>query len=277
MEQALEKYFIDNGKLKPVGSFYDFLNESGTYIFEVVRVIGGIPLFVEEHLERLRNSAVKTAIGTSANLKEIKESVHRLISKNNTKTGNIKIVCGYYREEVHSWIYFIPYKYPSEKDYSEGVEVGILYTERINPEAKTIQPQVRETANALIKSGNYYEVLLADRHGYIREGSRSNVFFIQGSMILTPPESTVLNGITRRKVLEILNQECCKFKEAPVRISSLGKFDCIFLTGTSPKVLPVRSVDGIVFDPCNQTCRKIMARFNALADLYISGKIKKIY
>ena len=272
MEQIIEKYFIAEGGLKPAIEFNDFLDEPGTYIFEVLRVISGVPLFLDEHLDRLRLSAEKTGYPQKADLIEVKKKVSMLIKENRVQEGNIKIVFRFYQNKIFFWFYFIPFHYPSEEDYKSGVSVGILRAERENPEAKTIQAGMREKANAMIDGHYIYEVLLVDNQGFIREGSRSNVFFIKGNNVITPPSGKVLNGITRQKVIGILMPDCCTFNEVPVALSDLEKFDCLFLTGTSPKVLPVCRVGNLRFSPKNKICNEIMDRYNRMIKMYISER-----
>jgi branched-chain amino acid aminotransferase len=268
MEQAIEKYFLEGEELKPVNKFYDFPDKQGIYIFEVLRVISGVPLFIDEHLGRLQQSVLKSGLNREIDLIRIKKSVLRLIKENQTQVGNIKIVFWFHQGQFNFWLYFIPYNYPSAKDYAEGVRVGVLQAERTNPEAKTIQPNVRETANKLINQQNIYEVLLVDSQGNIREGSRSNVFFVKGDKIVTPPTETVLNGITRQKVIEIINSSGLDFEENLVPLNELGTFDCLFLTGTSPKVLPVSQVENMKFDPQNSVCRSLIIKYNSLLERY---------
>jgi branched-chain amino acid aminotransferase len=270
MEQTIEKYFLEGDELKPINEFYNFLGKPGIYIFEVLRVISGVPLFIDEHVERLQQSVLKSGLNREVDLVRIKNSVLRLIKENQTQVGNIKIVFWFHQGQFYSWLYFIPYKYPSGKDYDEGVRVGVLQVERTNPEAKTIQPNVRKTANNLINKNNIYEVLLVDNRGNVREGSRSNVFFIKGELIVTPPAETVLNGITRQKVIEIINSSGFYFKEKPVPFDELGTFDSLFLTGTSPKVLPVRQVENLKFDPKNSICRALIIKYNSVLEKYIN-------
>lgn len=269
MNQILGKYFLEQGELKAVETFYDFTGNPGACIFEVLRVISGVPLFLDDHLLRLEFSAGKLGFGQPVDVQHIREMIYLLISKNQVQTGNIKIVVRHFQHKNSTWAYFIPYKYPSESDYKNGVGLGILQAERTNPEAKTIQPEVRETANKMIQSGGFYEVLLADNQGFIREGSRSNIFFTQGCTVVTPPSETVLNGITRRKIIEILKAGNYTWIEKTIALSDLGSFDSAFLTGTSPKVLPVRRIENLPFNPGNPLCTSIMDSYDRLVEEYI--------
>ena len=270
MEHLREKYFLDGEELKPVSGFYNFPDGQGICIFEVLRVISGIPLFLNEHLGRLQVSAEKSGISYRFRTDEFKKSVIRLIRENQTKTGNIKVVIQFYEERMNFRIYFIPYRYPSDKDYLEGATAGILKAERNNPGAKTIQPEIRELANDQIRKHGFYDVLLVDNLGFIREGSRSNLFFIKDNHLVTPPLDMVLNGITRRKVIELIHSSGRSIFERPVSLKELESFDSLFLTGTSPKILPVKSVGNQTFDSQAPICRELMKNYDHLIEKYIS-------
>ena len=122
----------------------------------------------------------------------------------------------------------------------------------------------------MIKLQGLYEVLLVDNDGFIREGSRSNVFFIKGQAVITPPAKMVLDGITRQKVISILDSSCCTFREEAVALSQLGQFDTVMLTGTSPKVLPISRIGDLNFSTTNKIYSEIKRRYDALIDNYIT-------
>jgi branched-chain amino acid aminotransferase len=269
MEQIVEKYFIEGDKLMPVYSFGNFQNLTGIIVYEVLRVISGFPLFIGEHLERLQQSVSRIGINKEIDLATLKKAVLKLIVENRIQVGNIKIVLHFDKKRIDTLAYFIPHRYPTEEEYTKGVAVGILHAERSNPEAKTIQPVVRELANNRIGIKKTYEVLLVDSSGNIREGSRSNVFFIQGDQVLTPPAETVLNGITRQKVVDILSSGRYNFVEKPVPFVDLKMFDGLFLTGTSPKVLPISRVENMSFVPGNQICHTIANEYDGLIEKYL--------
>ena len=258
----LYNYYILNGELNPVAEFVPAENDGG--IYEVVRVERGVPLFIGEHLQRFFSS-VKMARKISLYSKfEIIAFVKKLIAKNGVEAGNILISC---RESLK--IFFVAHRYPTEKMVEEGVVCGVLNAERVNPNAKVLQTSVRQKADKLISENNYYEVLLVDNSGRITEGSRSNVFFVKGNEIITSPGNNVLLGVTRKNAILLAQEAGYFFFEEEIEFEKLSDFDAVFITGTSPKILPVKQVDNFLFDPQNKIVRFLIDGYNQLIDEYI--------
>jgi len=103
----------------------------------------------------------------------------------------------------------------------------------------------------------------------VSEGSRSNVFFIRHDLIRTPPGDQVLKGITRNKVIQLCRKLNIKLIEDPISIDELNKFEAVFLTGTSPKVLPVRRIGSMIYNPDHQLTRLLAVAYDELAADYI--------
>ena len=107
----------------------------------------------------------------------------------------------------------------------------------------------------------------------ITEGSRSNVFFVNGNKFYTAPASKVLVGVTRTKVIECIDELDFTVIEEAVLASQTGMFDAVFLTGTSPKVLPVNSIDSIHFEVKNIFVEQLMAKYNSMIDTYLNQQV----
>jgi branched-chain amino acid aminotransferase len=117
-----------------------------------------------------------------------------------------------------------------------------------------------------------YEVLLVDRHGRITEGSRSNVFFVKGNRFYTAPASQVLGGVTRKKVLQCLHGLGFTVIVEAVSAIEIGSFEAVFLTGTSPGVLPVNYIDAVYFKTDNPSVRQLMAQYDLMIEAYLAGQ-----
>ncbi len=258
----IHKYFCFNGKIKPVEEFIPSENEGG--IYEVLRVVNGIPLFLEDHLERFSRSANIAGKVIRYSVHEIHKMLHMLINRNEVDEGNILISC-----KTNLKAFFIAHSYPDAEQYKQGVICGVLHAERENPNAKVFQTTVRQKANTLIAENNFFEVLLVDHDERITEGSRSNVFFIEGNEIITPLAGQVLLGITRQKTLECAEKLGLMVTERNVYFSDLSAFDAVFITGTSPKILPVKEVDAFHFNSNNTILRSLMTCFDKMISDYI--------
>ena len=250
----------------------DFQSEtfnSDRTIYEVIRVIEGIGIFLEDHFLRLKQSFGNQSINFEMSFDNFERSVSELININLKIEGNIKFAYSM-TEKIAQWaFYFIPHSYPTDLDFIQGVSTDLLHNERDNPNAKVIQTRIREEANHLISERNIYEILLVDRGGMITEGSRSNVFFVKDGVFYTAPESMVLVGITRQKVIECIRQLGFCLVEEAVSESDIYRFDAVFITGTSPKVLPVRSIRNQKYNTKLGSVSDLMNSYNKIIEQYI--------
>jgi branched-chain amino acid aminotransferase len=97
----------------------------------------------------------------------------------------------------------------------------------------------KEAVNA-----GYDEAIMLDTSGFVCEASGENIFVYSGGYIKTPPLSSVLPGITRNSVIEVMEKEMgLKIKEERVTRDELYIADEVFLTGTAAEVTPVREID----------------------------------
>lgn len=250
------------------------LKEKPVQLYEVIRIIDNIPLFLEDHLERLFRTARLNNIANLPPYHEIVEKILNMIDDENRKMGNLKLTFTVTPSKVHPImdIEFIPHFYPAEEKYTTGVKTGILEAERPNPQAKIQNMELRNKANLIMSKENVYEVLLIDHEGNITEGSRSNIFFIKGNQLFTAPDDKVLQGITRKKILELCDSHKIKVVKTAVPFSGLDSYTGAFLTGSSPKVLPVYSIHQIQFEPGLPLIRKIIDLYDKEIEFYLKSK-----
>ena len=261
-------YFIFNDQIIPVSAFADTENSGG--IYEVIRVDRGIPLFIDDHLARLFNSAVIAGETVLYTKSKIKSLLKLLIHKNKIDEGNILV-----SSDINLKLFFIAHKYPSPEMYEKGVVCGILDAERDNPNAKILQTSIRQSANRLIEENNFYEILLVNKRGRITEGSRSNVFFVKENKIITPPGNGVLLGITRQKTIQLIQSLGVDFVEREVLLNELTRLNGLFITGTSPKILPIKRVNNYSFNPKNRLVQTLISHYNLMVDEYVEKSLLK--
>lgn len=239
-------YFLLNGTLKSIDFFIGECTEDGMDIYEVMRIEDGVALFLDDHLDRLFQSAAIAQKTLWFTRKNLIHKLNMLISANSIENGNIKIEFRYYgNEDKHFLAYYIPTKYPSPETYLNGVKVCLYKAERIRPNAKIFNSMVRGGANQLIEDKSVFETLLVDHNNLITEGSRSNVFFIKEDFIYTASDSLVLPGVIRKKLLEIIKNSGLQLKMEAISSNSINEMDAAFLSGTSLRVLPINNVEGI--------------------------------
>ena len=228
---------------------------------EVIRLNGGRPQFLPEHYERLEKSLAGMGMPVPFTYDRLESCIAELAEDSGISDHNIKI-------EVdlggHSIMYLNPTHYPDDELYEQGVRTDLLSGERKNPNIKMMDHELRDAANKAIRSGDLYEVLLVNREGRITEGSRSNVFFIRDGEVYTSPSEAVLLGVTRSMIIKIIEKAGIPLHYSMVKKDELDEFDAAFISGTSPKVLPIASVGNIRFDVNDKVLRHIMAEYNSL-------------
>ncbi len=264
-------HYIENSNVRE-GIYVEGSEFVNMQIYEVLRVVDGVALFAEDHFARFQASCELMQVKNFPNQDRFKRELNQLIELNDLHEGNVKID---YSLLVNGHTRFclrvIPHQYPSAQMYEQGVTLALLHAERTNPQAKVLQ-SVRELADGRIRECQCYEVLLVDQQNRITEGSRSNVFFIKGDEFFTAPDALVLSGITRLKVMDCIRSLGYGLREQAVGENELGACDAVFLTGTSPKILPVSQVEELSFASQSPKLRELMDAYDALISVYVLAK-----
>ncbi|GBC62900.1 branched-chain amino acid aminotransferase [Desulfonema ishimotonii] len=242
-QEAVSEYFIVDRKLRATDDMKIFDRIGGDALYEVVKVVDGIPLFFEAHMARLRQSGKKSAIEIQKKDAEISEEIAALVQKNRCDHINVKLVRTELDGKEIFLTYFIRSEYPGRNVYARGIHTILFRGERENPNIKTVSASFRERVQAAREKTGAYEALLTDRNGYISEGSRSNIFFVKGGAIHTPPAGTVLMGVTRHYVMAICRELGITVNERTLHRDELTDIEGAFITGTTVDVLPIASID----------------------------------
>lgn len=223
-----------------------YLDYSKT-IYEVIRVIDGIPLFLDEHLKRFYFSCEQKKIQVADNPDDILKKIYEVISINTFMNKNIKVQISETKQNNLLVIGFISSHYIDEPLKSKGVHTILYKANRENPNVKQQDSLLRSMINQALQTHQAAEALLVNDCNQITEGSRSNVFFVKEKEIFTPPSKMVLKGITREKVFSICSQNNLKLMTTPISVEKICEFEAAFLTGTSIDVLPIASINEYLF------------------------------
>ncbi len=239
--------FSLNGILKPINEAVISLDNLefsyGFGVYEIIKVRNKVLYFPEKHIERLFHSA-KTINLTVPLLPGVVFSALQDFTKAiPDQSYNIKILC----VAGNLYIFATAPLFVPDKLYRTGVSVITYHGERLFPQAKTLNMLMSYQAYAQAKEQQAYDALLVDNNGFIREGTRTNFFFTDGITIFTPPAEDVLEGVTKLTLTEALQQSGIKIVEKKISLTELKNYTGFFLTSTSSKVLPITSIDGIVF------------------------------
>lgn len=250
--EAIAQFYIVNGELKVTSNVRIFQRIEKPPIYEVIRVVDGIPLFLEDHIKRMRESARIIDYQIERADKEIEGDIRELILQNKIENLNVKLLCTDIEKLGQVFlIYFIKSFYPPEEYYEKGIHTILFHHKRENPNAKVQMISFREEVAKQLDEKKAFEALLVNEEGYIPEGSRSNMFFVKGDKIYTAPKGDVLLGITRKYILKVCEELNIKVVEENIHVEDLDKLDGAFMSGTSVNVLPIATIGDIELDSVN--------------------------
>lgn len=270
-QEVAKDYFLYNGDVFPSKEFD--IEKTIVYpsVYEVIRVVGGVPLFFEEHINRLWSSIKLLGYEQPYDNATIKEHILKLLEINKCYNYNVKIIINALDlEKPNLFVYYVVSNYPAAKLYKRGIHTILYEAERDNPNVKVIAASFRDKVNKSIKNAGAYEALLVNNKGEITEGSRSNVFFVKGNTFYTAPAKDVLVGITRSRIIQLCLGLGYEVAEEPVSVDFLENIDGLFLTGTSPKVLPIATIDNRKYNSTeNSAVKAVLDAYNKLIDDYI--------
>ncbi len=258
------KTFLFNTEIKPIEDLSQEWFSCYKHIYEVIRVVNRSPVFLDYHIERLNRSCTLSGFEPIDRL-QLRTSITQFISQEWEQECNIKLSLCYSKYDdnsPHVLAHYIPSHYPTPAMYNHGVSVGLLPQSRPKPNVKAHNQPLREMADSMIKANGYYEVLLVNGSGCITEGSRSNFFIVVKGRLITPPAGEVLEGITRRVVIELLQEHGIECVQESIPAESIQHIQGAFLTGTSPKVLPIRQIGSLILPKIPILVRQIMGLYN---------------
>ena len=274
MVSPINYKFLKNKEVKNIDEFIFIVHPDDLIIYEVVRIIDGKILFLKDHIDRFFSSFRHAGLIPAIGSEELANRLDLLIkSNNNIEVGNIKfqLVFSNTAKTSEFLAYFIPHSYPSEEQYNNGVSVAISEALRTQPNAKIQHTALLETLNRIMEEEKVYEVILVHPEGYITEGSRSNLFMIKNNEVYTPKVTDILPGITRKYILQVCKDLNLILNERRIFRDELFAMDALFITGTSPKVLPIRNIYYANFDVKHPVLRLIMKKFDELIENYLKN------
>lgn len=263
-------WFYINDRLEETNQTSPIINIDFNTVYEVLRVYNGKPLFLKEHLDRLKNSFLQLDMDLFLlDSVKIEQKIFQLIRVNQITNGNIRIEFSAEKRSDFKFIYFIPHNYPEDQLYDNGIKVVSYSIERNAPQIKQskINNFIREKIAAIKKKTHAYEVVLVDKNGCITEGSKSNILFVCNKIIYTTPKKQILEGITRKVVLDLALKNGFEIVERTIALKEINQFEACFITSTSTKILPIAQFDHLSFNHKHQTIQKLLKEYNSLIDV----------
>jgi branched-chain amino acid aminotransferase len=251
------------------GTFYDKENAKisvfdhgflyGDGVFEGVRAYHGRVFKLDEHVDRLFDSAKVIALDPGVSKEEMKQIILNTCAKNKIHDGYIRpvvsrgvgdlglnpylckkatIVC------IAGTIQLYPERY-----YQEGLKIVTVATHRnfnesLNPRIKSLNYLNNIMAKIEGMQAGAPEALMLNPAGMVAECTGDNVFAIRKNVLYTPDvHSGSLDGITRRCVMDLAKARGLQVVEGPMSRFDFWVADEFFLTGTAAEIVPVVELD----------------------------------
>ena len=263
-------------------SVYDHGLLYGDGVFEGIRIYGGRIFRLQEHLDRLYDSA--HAIWLTIPMG--KEEMAAVTEEGVRRSG---IQEGYIRHIVTRGVGDLgldPRKCPRpsiiiitdtiklwpEEVYETGLKVVTAGTpipqrEALSPRVKSLNYLAHILAKVEGVQAGADEVLMLDSAGTVAEGSGQNIFVVKGRTIRTPPaHAGILKGVTRDVVIELAREAGYDMQEAMLNRYDVYTADEAFFTGTAAEVVGIRQLDGRLIGSGRPgpVTRDLRSRFQAL-------------
>jgi branched-chain amino acid aminotransferase len=230
----------------------------GDSVYEVLRTYAGRPFEVERHFARMQRTADRIALTLPPRDRIERELARTLEAAGNPESyariivtrgeGQFGLAPQGAQGENRLIVIVRPLQLPPDEKYARGLTMAIARTRRNSP----------HTLDPALKTGNYLNNILAvreaidagaddaillDLDGRVTEASASNVFFVRGGVVVTPPlRLGLLEGVTRAVVLEVARAEGLLVREEPHGPEALAAADEVFLSSTLREIISVTSL-----------------------------------
>ncbi len=239
-----------NGAWKPADEVHVSVRDIGFLrgygIFDFFRIMDGKPIFLADHLARFERSAAKIGLELSYSTEELAACIHELAALSVDACLGVKMVLtggeslnGYMPAQSNLWILPGVFQFT---DPEKGLRLLSKEFVREMADIKSLNYAYGIRHIPEMKSAGADDLLYyTEKHG-VSESTRSNLFYVKNGEIFTP-DVHILEGITRKKVLEIAQLHY------PVKVQrcTLDDFltaDEVFTTGSTKRVVPILAIDG---------------------------------
>ena len=274
-----------NGDFVPqdqaVTSIYDHGFLYGDGVFEGIRAYNGRVFRLDEHIDRLYDSAMAIMLDIPLSKDEMKHAILETLRVND-------FVDAYIRPIVSRGVGDLgldPRKCPVPNVFiiSQPWDAmyGDLYDKGLSAVTVTVRRNAPESLSPNIKSMNYLnnilakieanhkggdEAIILDVRGNISEGSGDNIFIIKNGTISTPQVMNNLRGITRAAAIGIAQDLGYPLLETDLGLFDLYTADEVFVTGTAAEIAPITTVDGrpVGDGSVGTITKELMQRFGEL-------------
>lgn len=245
-------------------------------VFDFMRAEGVFPLFIEHHLLRFKKALKALRISIDEDDHRLQEIVNELLTLNNFKNSGLRFIAtgGYSEDSYHPTKpnFFItndPISALSNELYADGVDLMLVAHKRELAEFKTINYLTPIYHLDKMHKEHFYDQLYHDK-GLISEVSRANFFLVINQTLYTPKEG-ILEGVTRKMVLQIAKEHQIPVNITDVSLNDLSKASEAFLCSTTKRILPVTKVNhkDIGDGKVGKQTKRMMSLFAEMEQRYI--------
>jgi len=234
----------------------------GDSAFEVMRTYGGAPFRLGLHLERLERSCERLLIDLRTPTRQLADEVAAVVAQSALDEAYVRLVVtrgsgpmgiAIGPELTPSvLIYALPLNVPASELYERGVAVGL---KRVGRPTDGTGAEGAKASNYLgsvlavneVRARGGAEAIIVGPGGQVIEGATSNVFTVlDGSVRTPPPRVGILEGITRRTVMELCERRGRGILETQLHPQDLYSADEVFITSSIREIMPVVRVDDVL-------------------------------
>jgi branched-chain amino acid aminotransferase len=240
---------------------FDSVVQGGDAVWEGLRLYEGRIFRLNEHLDRLRSSALALAFGQIPTHEEMIEQIKRTLAANQmtdgahirlTLTRGVKVTSGMdprLNQAGPTLIVLAEHKPPVYD--KAGLSLVTSSVRRFPPDC--LDPKIHH--NNLIQSilakieanvAGADDALMLDVRGFVAETNATHVFIVSRGEVLTPLAVACPEGITRGVVLEICREQGIPHAERDLSLTEIYRAEEMFCSGTMGELAAVTKVDGRV-------------------------------
>ena len=225
----------------------DLAIQRGYGIFDFLKTVNGKVIFIEDYFDRFYNSAKEMHLDIQIKRSQLREEINALLAKNNLPNSSLKLILtGGYSEDGYQVatpnliMVQAPYEY-AESSFYNGLSLLSHNYQRQLPTVKTIDYLQAIHLQPLLNLKKADD-LLYHSDGQVRECPRANIFIVKDNIVLTP-ETNILKGITRKKILST-QIDGLDIKVQDFDLDDFANADEAFISSSTKNILPVTSLNG---------------------------------
>jgi len=254
-----------NGDFKPraqaLVSVFDSGFVLGDGVWEGLRVVGGHPAFLDQHLDRLYEGAKALMLDIGMSRSHLTSAIYATLARNSMRDGvhvRLMITRGIKRTPYQdprvcigpATIVILPeYKAPLPELAERGLKLFTVHVRRGYPDVQDPKLNSHSKINCITACIQAYtagadEALMLDPHGFVATCNSTHFFIVRRGEVWTSSGEYCLGGITRSNVLRVCREAGIPAFEKRFSLTDVYGADEAFTTGTFAGVVPVREVDG---------------------------------